>query len=172
VQDLVKSFLGTYMHPLRRIALLTPRYSGSDLVEVLKQAARHCVLEHFKHSQLPPSPGSMADQNSGPGAATQVVGNSVSRISLTAFVVQNLFPRNSDNGSSCRNIPSSSAQQIDGTGEEGTVLHEGELYGNTAASMHLEEPRVAAEAQLSEAALIKCVSEVCCSLTTPCNGHI
>jgi hypothetical protein len=172
MQELVRSFLSTYMHPLRRIALLTPRYSGSDLLEVCKQAARHCVLEHVKRSPLPSSASSILRRDGFPssetslsGAANGQVGNGViQKIKSAVSSVQSVLSQQ---------VWSGSAQQAEDTkaktsGKDGIVLLEGELYEDADASVCVERPQVAGEAQLSEAALIKCVSEVCCSLNRSC----
>lgn len=154
------------IHPLRRIAQLTPRYSGSDLVEICKQAARHCVLEHMKRSKLPPCSSDtaareMGSSSNGTSGGRNRNGNSLSKLPI----------RGAMSWSSLGNLmqwgardEGEAAQSMGGEVEQkGDIVHEGEVYGDADASVQVEVARVAQQAQLSEAALIKCVSEVCIS---------
>eukprot|EP00892_Ulva_mutabilis_P001650 jgi/Ulvmu1/11486/UM077_0035.1 len=58
-EEIVRTVLKSRMHPLMRVARLTPGYSGSDLLEVCKLAARSCVLAELSRpvpASLPDSP--------------------------------------------------------------------------------------------------------------------
>lgn len=56
LQEKVRSVFKTQMHPLWRVASLTHRYSGSDLLEACKLAARSCVLAELARPAPPPQP--------------------------------------------------------------------------------------------------------------------
>jgi AAA+ lid domain len=44
MQKEIRACLSEQLHPLRRVAVLTEGYSGSDLVEVCKRCAHRCAL--------------------------------------------------------------------------------------------------------------------------------
>lgn len=163
MQALVKSFLTTEMPPLRRIAQLTPRYSGSDLVEICKQAARHCVLEHIKRSKPPAATAA----TTGGGASSSAIktgqdGNNANQglpkrggLSMDALYSLMQWPSSQPQAE-----PSKSTGVKALPDGNGTVMHDGEEYGDADASAPVEVAKVSPEAQLTEVALIKCVAEV------------
>lgn len=58
----MRSLLKSEMHPLMRAASLMHRYSGSDILEVCKLAARGCVLAEIAEPSAPTSPVSASSQ--------------------------------------------------------------------------------------------------------------
>lgn len=67
LQEKVRSLLKSEMHPLLRAASLMHRYSGSDILEVCKLAARGCVLAEIAQPSAPTSPVS-ASSRTPPGS--------------------------------------------------------------------------------------------------------
>jgi hypothetical protein len=150
VQEYVRSFLSTRMHPLMRAAQLTPRYSGSDLVEVCKHAARHCVLENMARAapHRAPADGEHAPAAEGASSATNGTASAAARRGVSSaasalaaagndvarWVVQPWLERDS-------------AAALDDTPPP-------------AAAAAPASPLVPPEATLTEAVLLKCVAEV------------
>lgn len=153
----MQSFLRTEMHPLRRIAQLTPRYSGSDLVEVCKLAARHCVLEHVKCSgqiNAPPAVSVSASRN--PSASLEGKGTKPRKGGMSWSVLHQLMQWQSS-------PPAEDAEKgkaPKGEGSKGVTEHNGDVFLDAESFTFVETPKVSPQAQLSEAALIKCVSQV------------
>lgn len=155
------------MYPLRRIAQLTPRYSGSDLVEICKQAARYCVLEHIKRTKPPPATSDTNGASAGTSASASRSGKAAesSSIGSQGLPKSGGMPWDAVRGLMEWPSSGSKAEQKQRPGAQkdgnGTVMHDGEVYGDADGDAPVVVPKVSAQAQLTEAALIKCVAEVC-----------
>ena len=121
--------LKTEMHPLMRAAALTHRYSGSDILEVCKLAARGAVLAEISAPSPPGSPVSASSRT--PPASPPTPEHA-------SVAVQGAGK------DSIRGVGRDSVGELEGRGHRGAVP--------------CSEP---AAGPVTEAVLLRCVSEVC-----------